>query len=86
MAVDAAPVHQARLRLACDSPELAEIIVQAIQPELIDAPGGTRTELRLDGPVVEASISAPSLADLRASVNNVVRLLDAAHNVAGRVA
>ncbi len=80
-----AGLHRATLDLECDSASIARWVVQAIQPELSDAPGGSDVVLGLDGARVRVAISASSLADLRASVNNVVRLLDAANNVAGRV-
>ncbi len=82
MGADAVARHEAHLQLECVSAQAASWIVAAVQPELDDAPGGSAVKLSIQDACVQASIHATSLADLRASVNNVVRLLDAAHNVA----
>ena len=71
-------MHAADLRLDCKTPADANAVLGALQPEVADSAGGSRVALRLEGAILHAAIQAPDLASLRANVNSVARLADAA--------
>lgn len=63
-------------------PTVAAAVHAALLPEVAEGPTGSTTVLtRSDGQIV-ADIEADTLSTLRAAINNVVRLLDAAERVA----
>lgn len=74
--------YAASLRLACDSAEQATWLAASIGPELTDGPDGSTATVRIEGAELCLDLAAVSLADLRALVNNLVRLLEAARQVA----
>lgn len=70
--------HTARVTLPCGSAQHADWVRRAIQAEADEAPDGARCTLSLRGSDLHAEIRADDLAGLRASLNTVVRLADAA--------
>jgi tRNA threonylcarbamoyladenosine modification (KEOPS) complex Pcc1 subunit len=71
-------VHSASLTLPCGSPTQADWVRRAIQAEVDEAPDGAHCTLRVEGADLHATIEAADVAGLRASLNTVVRLADAA--------
>lgn len=74
----AATVHTAEVTLPCGSPRHAELVRRAIQAETDEAPEGATCKLSLEGADLKARIGAADVAGLRAALNTVVRLADAA--------
>lgn len=74
----AASPHTAHVSLPCGSPVAADQVRRAIQAEADEAPDGARCDLSVQGDALEASIEAADVAGLRAALNTVVRLADAA--------
>lgn len=70
--------HTAEVTLPCGSAEQAGWVRRAIQAEADEAPDGATCTLTLRGSGLHAAIEASDLAGLRASLNTVVRLADAA--------
>ena len=70
--------HTAEVTLPCGSPQQAGWVRRAIQAEADEAPDGATCALTLRGSDLHAEIRAADLAGLRASLNTVVRLADAA--------
>jgi len=79
----AAAVHTADLSLPCGSRQAAEWVRRAIVAETDEAPEGARCDLRVEGPTLRAALTAEDLAGLRAGLNTVVRLADAALRTVG---
>lgn len=75
--------HRADVTLPCGSATRAAIVRQAIQAEADEPPEGARIELATDGADLTASIRADDVAGLRAALNTVVRLADAALRTIG---
>jgi tRNA threonylcarbamoyladenosine modification (KEOPS) complex Pcc1 subunit len=75
--------HTAEVTLPCGSPVLAGIVRAAIQAETDEAPEGASCRLSVDGSDLRASLAAADVAGLRAALNTVVRLADAALRTAG---
>jgi tRNA threonylcarbamoyladenosine modification (KEOPS) complex Pcc1 subunit len=69
-------MHEADVTLPCG--RHAEAVRRAIQPEADDLPEGATCQLSLDGDSLVAHLQARDLAGLRAALNSVVRLADAA--------
>jgi tRNA threonylcarbamoyladenosine modification (KEOPS) complex Pcc1 subunit len=74
----AASPHTAHVSLPCGSSAQAELVRRAIQAEADEAPDGARCVLSVRGEALEAAIEAADVAGLRAALNTVVRLADAA--------
>jgi len=70
--------HTAEVTLPCGTAQQAEWVRRAIQAEVDEAPDGAACSLRLQGADLHADIRASDLAGLRASLNTLVRLADAA--------
>ncbi|MEA3137439.1 MAG: Transcription factor Pcc1 [Thermoplasmata archaeon] len=70
--------HAAKVTLPCVTAEQAEWVRRAIQAEVDEAPDGAACTLSLQGADLEAEIQANDLAGLRAALNTLVRLADAA--------
>lgn len=71
-------MHRAEATLPCGGARQAEWVLRAIRDEAADAPEGASCELSVAGDGLRARIVAGDLAGLRASLNTVVRLADAA--------
>ena len=70
--------HTAEVTLPCGTAQQADWVRRAIQAEADEAPEGATCTLTLRGGDLHARIVAADLAGLRASLNTVVRLADAA--------
>lgn len=70
--------HTASVTLPCGSPQQADWVRRAIQAEVDEAPDGAACTLTLDGADLRAEVRASDLAGLRAALNTLVRLADAA--------
>ncbi len=77
-----AAVHTAELDLDCGDETAARIVAAAVQSEAEEGPEGTRAELRQDGARLRVRIESDDLSRLRAALQSLVRLADAAHRVA----
>ena len=78
MSAPAAGRHTAEATLPCGTAERADWVRRAIQAEVDEAPDGAACRLEVRGPELHAAVQAQDLAGLRASLNTVVRLADAA--------
>jgi tRNA threonylcarbamoyladenosine modification (KEOPS) complex Pcc1 subunit len=80
MAAAAAPtaLHTAEATIPCGGDRQAGWVLRAIRDEVADAPEGAVCTLSVEGGDLRARIAAADLAGLRASLNTVVRLADAA--------
>ncbi len=70
--------HDADLSFPLPDPDSARAVAEALRPEVADGPEGSTTVLAVEGAVVRARVTADSVGGLRAALNSVVRLLDAA--------
>lgn len=70
--------HRATLSFDLADPADARAAVRALEPEVADGPEGSTATLRAEGATVHADLSAETVSGLRAALNGVVRLLDAA--------
>ncbi|MFA5945138.1 MAG: KEOPS complex subunit Pcc1 [Candidatus Thermoplasmatota archaeon] len=70
--------HTAEVTLPCGSAEKAEWVRRAIQAEVDEAPDGASCTLTIKGGDLCAEVHASDLAGLRAALNTLVRLADAA--------
>lgn len=70
--------HTAQVTLPCGTAEQADWVRRAIQAEVDEAPDGAACALSLHGAELRAEIRANDLAGLRAALNTLVRLADAA--------
>lgn len=77
------PPHQASVTLPCGSSARAELVRRAIQAETDEAPEGAACALSVDGADLRADVTAADVAGLRAALNTVVRLADAALRTIG---
>lgn len=68
-------VHHARLRLDVEHPEA---VAQAVALEVADGPEGSSAHLRVEADALDVVVEADTVSSLRAALNSVVRLLDAA--------
>lgn len=71
-------MHRAEATIPCGGDREADWVRRAIRDEVADAPEGASCELSVAGGVLRARVAAADLAGLRASLNTVVRLADAA--------
>ena len=79
----AASPHTATVTLPCGSSARAEIVRRAIQAETDEAPEGATCRLAVAGAELTAMVEAADVAGLRAALNTVVRLADAALRTLG---
>ena len=70
--------HLASVTLPCGTAQQAGWVRRAIQTEVDEAPDGASCTLTLVGTDLRADLVASDLAGLRASLNTLVRLADAA--------
>lgn len=71
-------LHRAEATIPCGGARQAGWVLRAIRDEAADAPEGAACDLSVEGDALKARIVAGDLAGLRASLNTVVRLADAA--------
>ena len=78
-----APATQ-RAELAFRLPDeaTARAVAGALSVEAAEGPEGASTALRREGDTIHVSVAAASVSDLRAALNSVVRLMDAAARTA----
>jgi len=74
--------HRASLVLRTPSPAVAQAVAGALALEAREGPEGCRVDVRAAESALEVDVEAGDLADLRAALNSVVRLLDAAARTA----
>lgn len=70
--------HTAQVALSCGTAQQAEWVRRAIQAEVDEAPDGAACVLAVRGGELHAEMTASDLAGLRAALNTLVRLADAA--------
>lgn len=75
--------HSAEVVLPCGDARRADLVRRAIQAEADEAPEGAACRLSVDGGDLKAAVTAADVAGLRAALNTVVRLADAALRTAG---
>jgi len=63
-------------------PALAHAVAGAVAAEQSDMGEGARVRIRADGPQVHVEAEAATVSSLRAALNSVVRLVDAAARTA----
>lgn len=71
-------MHTAMIRLPMGDTETADVLGKAVAVEASDGPEGTTTSVSQDGEHVCVEVTAANVSDLRAAVNGILRLLDAA--------
>lgn len=71
-------MHTARLRLDCGDAATCQAVADALAPEIPDAPPGVTASARPERDALIVELQADDLAGLRAAVNGLVRLADAA--------
>lgn len=77
-------MHTAELRLSCDDARQATVLRDALQLEAEEGPGGSLTRLVAEGTDLVVRLEAADVSGLRAALNSVIRLADAAVRVIGR--
>lgn len=70
--------HTAEVTIPCGTAQQAGWVRRAIQAEVDEAPDGAACALSLRGADLHAELRAGDLAGLRAALNTLVRLADAA--------
>lgn len=75
--------HRASLVLRASNPEVAQAVAGALAIEAREGPEGCRVKVRAVAATLEVEVEAGNVSDLRAALNSIVRLLDAAQRVAG---
>lgn len=70
--------HRADFAFTCASPHVALLLERTLRAEEGDGPEGSSLTLRVEGDTVHAAVQAVDLATLRAAINSVTRLADAA--------
>ena len=70
--------HTAEVTIPCGTAQQADWVRRAIQAEVDEAPDGAACLLGLRGVDLHAELRAGDLAGLRAALNTLVRLADAA--------
>lgn len=73
-----AHAHRAELTFQCGSAAQAAQLQVVLAAEQGDGPEGSTLSLRVEEDVLQASLQAVDLATLRAAINSVTRLADAA--------
>lgn len=71
-------MNTARVVVDLGDARQAQAVLAALQPETSDGPEGTATRLALEGTAIMAELEAPDVSGLRAALNSLIRLLDAA--------
>lgn len=75
-------MHTASLAVPCTDPDEARVLHQALEVETRDGPEGSTVTLRVQDATIAIEVEAPDTSTLRAALNSVLRLLDAAQRVA----
>lgn len=70
--------HRADLAFTCASTHVAQLLERTLRAEEGDGPEGSSLTLHVEGDAVHAALQAVDLATLRAAINSVTRLADAA--------
>ncbi|HLF16041.1 MAG TPA: KEOPS complex subunit Pcc1 [Candidatus Thermoplasmatota archaeon] len=73
--------HRAELELPCASADAARWVLAAVAKETESGPEGTTCSIVADGAMLRVRLEAGDVASLRAALQGVVRLVDAAHRV-----
>lgn len=76
-------MNTAQLTVVLADPQTALAVHAALAPECDEGPEGSSVTMTVDGASLSASIEAKDLSTLRAALNSVVRLLDAAERTVG---
>lgn len=76
-------MHAASVTIPCTDPDEARVLRQALEVEVADGPEGTTAILTVEGSDLTVAVEAGDVSSLRAALNSVLRLLDAARRVAG---
>ncbi len=71
-------MNTAHLTVVLADPQAANAVHAALAPECDEGPEGSAVVMTVDGATLTADIQANDLSTLRAALNSVVRLLDAA--------
>ncbi len=71
-------MNTAQLSIVLPDPKIAQAVHAALAPECDEGPEGSSVVMTVDGATLHAEIDAKDLSTLRAALNSVVRLLDAA--------
>lgn len=71
-------LHRAALAFQCPSPAVALLLQRTLRAEQKEGPEGSTLALEVEGSTVHARVRAEDLATLRAAINSVARLADAA--------
>lgn len=71
-------LHRAELVFQCPSPAVALLLERTLRAEQGEGPEGSTLLLAVEGASVQARVRATDLATLRAAINSVTRLADAA--------
>ncbi len=75
-------MHRARFSIPCASPAEARILHDAVAVEAADGPEGTQAILDVNDGTIDMTIEAKDVSSLRAAMQGVLRLLDAASRTA----
>ncbi len=75
-------MHTASLTAPCTDLEEARVLYQALEVEVADGPEGTKVTLAVDGTTLAVAVEAEDVSSLRAALNSVLRLMDAARRTA----
>lgn len=70
--------HRATLAFGLPDTDSARAVASALLVEVADGPEGSTTTLRVEDATLHAGLEADSVSGLRAALNSLVRLLDAA--------
>jgi tRNA threonylcarbamoyladenosine modification (KEOPS) complex Pcc1 subunit len=76
---------QATFTFTFDTPTEAQVVTEAIQPEITDKLPKTRLELSLKKNTLTLIIKAKDISSLRAACNSYLRWITTAHAVAKQV-
>lgn len=74
-------MHRAAFSIPCADSRQARVLHDAVAVEADEGPGGTSTQISVEGAVLDVAIQADDLSGLRAAVHSALRLLDAARRV-----
>lgn len=70
--------HRADLTFACGDARTATLLERTLQAEATEGPDGSTLALAVKGDDLQARLEARDVATLRAAINSVARLADAA--------
>ncbi len=71
-------MNHAHLSVVLPDPEAARAVHAALAPECDEGPEGSTVTMTVEAATILADIEAVDLSTLRAALNSVIRLLDAA--------